>query len=155
MKKRSRNLVLGLSIALIMYIIVVSFFTNSTWPKINRSDLIGNWVSNYEQANYKHSYINLPELQNGIHRLTLREDGMYMYEYTSFDGKEKCKNSNSWIFEPLYIQGRPYIVCSSFAFGSAKFQGEKGSMSLPVTKWFGSIRITILDDCGWYFRKGK
>ncbi len=159
MRKRLRNLALGSSIALIVFICificinVVTFSLDSTWPRINRPDLVGNWVSNYEQANYKHSYINFPELQNGIHRLTLREDGKYEYEYVSFDGKEHGKNSNTWRFEYRLNGSKPYIVLSNFAFGPSKFQGKRASTGRSVTKWFGSIRITIKDDYGWYFRK--
>jgi hypothetical protein len=153
MKKRHRRLILIVLLIVLAYIVVVSFLANFRKYEINRADLVGNWVSNYEQANYKYSHKHFLELHNGIHQLKLREDGKYEYEYVSFDGKETGKNSGVWRFEYKLSGSRPYIVLSDFAFGPSKFQAKKFSTSRPVTRFFGSIRITINDDYGYYFRK--
>lgn len=155
MKKRLRSLMLIVFLIALVFIFVVSFFAQFRKYKINRSDLVGNWVSNYEQANYKYSYKDVSELQNGIHRLKLKENGKYEYEYVSFDDKGKGKNSNAWQFEYQLGGSRPYIVLSDFSFGPSKFQGKQGSTSLPATRFFGSIRIAIHPDYGYYFRKEK
>jgi hypothetical protein len=60
MKKRHRRLILIVILIVVIYIFVISFLANSRKYEINRSDFVGNWVSNYEQANYKYSHTHNP-----------------------------------------------------------------------------------------------
>jgi hypothetical protein len=151
-RRKPRALVLTLLILSVILVAAIVWLWALLNP-IEQTDIIGKYISNYEQRNYRNSEKTLPwaSYQGGVHRLELREDGTYLYEFTSFDGNDVATNAGTWVFEPHGRQ--PYVHMAGFAFGPAKYQQEKMDTSRPVSWIYSGIKITINDDCGYYFRK--
>jgi hypothetical protein len=156
MKTKKAIALIGFFIVM-LWVVIACVFTDCNIPKIDRPDVIGEYVSNDEQSNYKNSNPLNPELQGGIHRLILRNNGTYKYTFTSFDGDERFENSNNWKFQDAPDQNLPEIVLEQFYFGDGHVGTKNGRaiVKLPVCRWFGKVRIVINSDLGCYFRKTR
>ena len=146
-------ILVGTTVALLS--VAIALYSCRDDTKITSSQLIGTYISNYRQANYKYNYKHRRELQNGVHYLELKENGTYIYRYRSFDGKESYTNSNVWKLEYLLEGKKPYIICSDFAFGALSADKDKrmdDMLPLEKTVW-GTIIIWIDCDYGYYFEK--
>jgi hypothetical protein len=87
--------------------------------------------------------------------LELKEDGTYIYQFITPDGKE-IKNTNKWELE--YLEGRPIITFLRFSSALSKYSSQRpGFWIVEVEKSFfnGNIRLCIDPDLGYYYVKKK
>ena len=122
---------------------------------LQRSDVIGTYVGRYEQVDYKTKYDQVSQnrdYQRGNHRLELRDDGTYAYEFTSLDGKETCSKSGVWEFTQWDDQA--HVTLRKFIRGPFHNEKYNDDDAYHHAKWErGRLILVVQADLGYHYRK--
>lgn len=132
------------SLIALLFLVAAVTSTGCAMENIDRTDLVGRYVANYE---------------NAIDTLELREDGTYVHHYKSLTGDKEFTNTNTWEFE--YKDEKPRIIFSEFISGlPEQYSGPSKNSGYWITEIrrsliSSSVKLPIFEDLDYYYTKEK
>ncbi len=148
-----------LLIILVILLVIVAVILAIAQLGIEREDVVGVYY-----GEYPHILKTSDKFRNGIynkgtHSLELKDDGTYVYIYTSTDGEEK-KYEDRWRFDRMELGPYVYIkkinsnLLAPEGLPKAKVGVRLAVLAVPAGRLFGGrMALTVCDDLDFYLVK--
>jgi len=116
---------------------VVFFWGSGCSKPVNKSDLIGKYVSNYAK---------------NADTLEIKSDGTYVHTFKETSGSV-TSNTNSWDF--AFEDGKPRITFSKFSFGPDGGSKISGFWDVEVERHGRKLRLIVDPDLNYFYLSGS